>query len=148
MNALRRQNIRPQQTFERWTTRTQESPGGLARQSEPKRKPAPQSEANMCRRRKCNLKKPPLLITQHTQYCTEHPTQSRGCVLVPRTQLNKLFSNLVRQKKFVNIFFLKNHILWPSERAKKKTHILSYESKFLRHMRNMHGQRRRIHHVS
>ena len=44
MHALRRQNSRPQQTFER-----QESARELARQSEPKRKQAPQSEANMCR---------------------------------------------------------------------------------------------------
>ena len=54
------QNIRPQQTFERWTLRTQESPPELARQSEAKHKQAPQSEANVCRRRTCNLKKPPL----------------------------------------------------------------------------------------
>ena len=47
MNALRRQNVRPQQTFERWTPRTQESPHELARQSEAKRKQAPQSEANV-----------------------------------------------------------------------------------------------------
>ena len=41
----------------------------LARQSEAKRKQAPQSEANVCRRRrrKCNLKKPPLLIAQDIQ---------------------------------------------------------------------------------
>ena len=65
MNALRRQNIRPQQTFERWTPRTQESPHELARQSEAKRKQAPQSEANVCRH-KCNLKKPRLLIAQDT----------------------------------------------------------------------------------
>ena len=60
-------NIRPQQTFERCTPRTQESPHELARQSEAKRKQAPQSEANVCRRRKCNRKKPPLLIVQDTQ---------------------------------------------------------------------------------
>ena len=66
MNALQRQNGRPQQTFERWTPRTQESPRELARQNEAKRKQAPQSEANVCRRR-CNLKKPPLLIAQDTQ---------------------------------------------------------------------------------
>ena len=78
MNALRRQNIRPQQTFERWTPRTQESPRELARQS----------EANVCRRRKCNLKNPPLFIAQDTQKCTEHPTKIRGCVLVPRTQIH------------------------------------------------------------
>ena len=57
MNALRRQNIRAQQTFERLTPRTEESPRELARQSEAKRKQAPQSEANVCRRRKRNLKK-------------------------------------------------------------------------------------------
>ena len=82
MNALRRQNIRPQQTFERWTLRTQESPRELVCQSEAKRKQAPQSEANVCRQWKCNLKKNPSLIN-----CTGHPTQIRGCVLVPRTQL-------------------------------------------------------------
>ena len=52
MNALRRQNIRAQQTFERLTPRTEESLRELARQSEAKRKQAPQSEANVCRRRK------------------------------------------------------------------------------------------------
>ena len=46
MNDLRRQNSRPQQTFER-----HELPRELARQSEAKRKQAPQSEANVCRRR-------------------------------------------------------------------------------------------------
>ena len=33
-------------------------------------------------------KKPPLLIAQDTQWYTEHPTQIRGCVLVPRTQIH------------------------------------------------------------
>ena len=49
--------------------RTQESPHGLARQSEAKLKQAPQSEANVCRRRRQNAisKKPPLLIAQDTQ---------------------------------------------------------------------------------
>ena len=61
MNTLRRQSSRPQPTFER-----HESPRELARQSEAKRKQAPQSEANMCRH-KCNLKKPRLLIAQHNQ---------------------------------------------------------------------------------
>ena len=51
MNDLRRQNSRPQQTFERRTPRTHESPRELARQSKAKRKQAPQSEANVCRRR-------------------------------------------------------------------------------------------------
>ena len=67
MNTLGRQNIRPQQTFERWTPRTQESPRELAHQSEAKRKQAPQTEANVCRRRKCDLKKSFLLIAQDTQ---------------------------------------------------------------------------------
>ena len=70
MNVLRRQNSRPQQTFERWTLRTHESPRELARQSEAKRKQAPQSEANVCRH-KCNPKKPRLLIAQDTQQCKE-----------------------------------------------------------------------------
>ena len=39
----------------------------LARQSETKRKQAPQSEANVCRRRKCNLKKTLLIIAEDTQ---------------------------------------------------------------------------------
>ena len=50
MNALRRQNSRPQQTFERWMPRTHESPRELACQSEAKRKQVPQSEANVCQR--------------------------------------------------------------------------------------------------
>ena len=76
MNALRRQNSGSQLTFERLTlyegriallseglmdaedTRL-ESPRELARQSEAKRKQAPQSEANVFRH-KCNLKKPRL----------------------------------------------------------------------------------------
>ena len=52
MNDLRRQNSRPQQSFERWTPRTHESPSELALQSEAKRKQAPQREANVCRRRR------------------------------------------------------------------------------------------------
>ena len=51
MNDLRRQSSRPQQTFERWTPRKHELPNELARQSEAKRKQAPQREANVCRRR-------------------------------------------------------------------------------------------------
>ena len=47
LNDLRRQNSRPQQTFERWTPTTHKSQGELARQSEAKRKQAPQSEANV-----------------------------------------------------------------------------------------------------
>ena len=66
MNALRRKNIRPQQTFERWTPRTHESPCELVRQSEAKRKQTPQSEANVCQH-KCNPKKPRLLVAQDTQ---------------------------------------------------------------------------------
>ena len=49
--------------------RTHESPRELVRQSEAKRKQAPQSEANVCRRRRQmqSRKKPPLLITQGTK---------------------------------------------------------------------------------
>ena len=50
--------------------RTQESPRELARQSEVKRKQAPQSEANVCRH-KCNLKKPSVIN------CTGHPIMYR-----------------------------------------------------------------------
>ena len=72
MNALRRQNIRPQQTFERWTPRTQESPHELASQREAKRKQAPQSEA-MCvdDDKNANLKKSSLIN------CTGHPIMHR-----------------------------------------------------------------------
>ena len=53
-----------------------ESQSELARQSEAKRKQAPQSEANVCRprrrRRTQSPKKPPLLIAQDTHECTEH----------------------------------------------------------------------------
>ena len=52
MNDLQRQNSKPQQTFERRTPRTHESPRELTRQSEAKRKQAPQSDANVCRRRR------------------------------------------------------------------------------------------------
>ena len=53
----------------------------LVCQSEAKRKQAPHSEANVCRRRRtCNLKKTSLIN------CTEHPTQISGSILVPRTQ--------------------------------------------------------------
>ena len=63
MNGLRRQNSRPQQTFERRTPRTHESPRELEPQSETKREQEPQNEANVCPH-KCNHKKPPLLIAQ------------------------------------------------------------------------------------
>ena len=63
------QTGRPQQTFERWMLRTQESPRELVCQSEAKRKQAPQSEASVCRQWKCNLKKKrPLFIAQDTQH--------------------------------------------------------------------------------
>ena len=62
MNALRRENKRRQQTLEDARI-TRE----VVRQSEVKRKQAPQSEANVCRRRKCNLKKTSLIN------CTGHP---------------------------------------------------------------------------
>ena len=58
MYSLRRQVAVP---------RTQESPHELARQSQVKLKEAPQSEANVCRRRHEISKKPPLLIAQVTQ---------------------------------------------------------------------------------
>ena len=112
MNALRRQNIRPQQTFERWTPRTQESPHELARQSEAKRKQAPQSEANVCRRRKCNLKKTSLIN------CTGHPIMhitpntNRACILVPRTQkafqYKVLNSILFTNKKLCKIGYIQD----------------------------------------
>ena len=62
MNALRTQNSRPQQTFERWTPRTEESPHvELARPSEAKRKQMCVDDENAI------SKKPPLQIAQDTQ---------------------------------------------------------------------------------
>ena len=55
---LRRQYQTLANRFGRWTPRTQES----------NRKQAPQSGANVCRRRKWGLKKSPLLIAQDTQH--------------------------------------------------------------------------------
>ena len=69
MNALRRQNSRLQQKSERLTPKTHESPRELVRQSEAKRKQAPQSEANVCRH-KCNLKKTSLMD------CTGNPNNA------------------------------------------------------------------------
>ena len=66
MNALRRQNKRPQQTL---LMRAHESPHELVHQSEAKRKQATQREANVCRRRRQMQyrKKPPVLIAPETQ---------------------------------------------------------------------------------
>ena len=61
MNALRRQNSRPQQTFERLTPKTYESPRELGRQS----------DANVCRH-SGNLKKPRLID------CTENPNNAQN----------------------------------------------------------------------
>ena len=73
MNNLRRQNRRPQQTFERWTPRTQESPSELARQSEAERKQAPQSEPNACRRRRRRMHSRKISLIN----CTGHPIMHR-----------------------------------------------------------------------
>ena len=72
MNDLRRQNSRPQQMFERSAPRTQKSPSELARESEAKRKQAPQNEANVCRRRRMQSRK-------NLPYynCTGHPIMHR-----------------------------------------------------------------------
>ena len=63
-------NSRPQQTFERWTLRTHESPRELAHQSEAKCKQLPQSEVEVCRH-KCSLEKTSLIN------CTGHPIMHR-----------------------------------------------------------------------
>ena len=52
---------------ENFTKKLDESPRELVRRSEVKRKQAPQSEANVCRQRKYNLEKPPLLIAHDNQ---------------------------------------------------------------------------------
>ena len=56
---------RPQQTFERWTPRTHESSCELVRQSDSKRKQAPQSEANVCRHKSSPIN------------CTGHPRKHK-----------------------------------------------------------------------
>ena len=70
-------------------TRTHESPRELARQSEAKRKQAPQSEANVCRH-KCNLKKTSLIN------CTRHPIMHR----TPNTNkgLRSRTSNAIKRR--------------------------------------------------
>ena len=70
MNDLRRQNSRPQQTFDRLTPRTHKSPRELARQSEAKRKQRLKAR-QMCvdddnDNDKYNLEKTSLLIAQYT----------------------------------------------------------------------------------
>ena len=86
--------LRRQQTFERWTPRTHESPRELARQSEVKRKQAPQIEANVCRH-KCNLKKPSFI-----NY-TGHP------IMHIQQKLVVSFSCLERNKVFKIEFYHK-----------------------------------------
>ena len=68
MNDLRRQNNRPQQSFERCMPRTRESPTELALQSEAKRKQAPQSVDDDD---ECNLAKTFLIN------CTGNPIMHR-----------------------------------------------------------------------
>ena len=70
--------------------RTQELPHELARQSEAKHKQAPQSEANACRRqrRKCNLKKPPLLIARRTSNNAQNTQDKLGVVFEVREHDN------------------------------------------------------------
>ena len=126
MNALRRQNIRPQQTFERWTLRTQESPRELVCQSEAKRKQAPQSEASVCQQWKCNLKKKrPLLIAQDTQHklgvafeVRERNYRLKGIhvnIEMQITRFLKVLSQILlfQQKRLYNspwVFFLKMNL--------------------------------------
>ena len=71
MNALRRISDLSKPLKDERRQKAEESPHELARQSEAKRKQAPQSEENVCRRRlrtkMKSQKKPPLLIAQVTQ---------------------------------------------------------------------------------
>ena len=68
--------------------RTQESQRELARQSEAKRKQVPQSEANVCRRQKCNLKKNLPYKLHRTPNNAQNTQHKLGVsVLVPLTQL-------------------------------------------------------------
>ena len=102
MNALRRQNIRPQQTFERWTPRKQESPHELARQSEPKRKQAPQSEVNVCRH-KCKLKETYSIICTNPGRLKPHTKNFR---FQSSTQIRKSIRSdkTARESGFVGSF--------------------------------------------
>ena len=68
MNDLQRQNSGHEQTFARWMPRTHESPRELARQREAKCKQAPQSEGNVCRRRRQRMQS-----RKNLPYCTGHP---------------------------------------------------------------------------
>ena len=111
------QNIRPQQTFERWTPRTHELTRELAHQSEAKRKQAPQSEANVCRRRRtCNLEKTSLIN------CTGHPithrTPNTNYGLRSRTTVFRLpcysyFKN--KRLSLLNASYLFNALPWTLE---------------------------------
>ena len=103
MNALRRQNIRPQQTFERWMPRTHETTRELARQSETKRKQALQRDANVCRRRrKCNLKMTSLI--NFTGHPIRHrtPNTNKGLLVVPRTQQLRVWDRHICLQNSIN----------------------------------------------
>ena len=89
MNDLQRQNSRPQQTFERWTPRTHEWPSELARQSEAKRKQAPQIKARQLSvdddDNECNLENNNAQNTQH-KLCVAFSYLERNYVTFdPRT---------------------------------------------------------------
>ena len=100
MNDLRRQNSRPQQTFESWTPRTHESLSELARQSDAKRKQGPQSEANVCRRRRrCNLEKTSLINLHRTANNTE-TTQHKVGVAFSYLERNNYSQISVKKNHF------------------------------------------------
>ena len=103
MNDLQRQNSRPQQTVERWTPRTHEWPSELARQSEAKRKQAPQIKARqLCvddDDNECNLEKislincigPPIMHrTPNTNYALRSRTSNAIMSLSIRARFRKL----------------------------------------------------------
>ena len=147
MNDLRRQYSRPQQTFERWTPRTHESPSELARQSEAKRKQAPQSEANVCRRRRTNAISKKTSLTN----CTEHPTQIRGCNICkpeegwngqPKYCYKKqytlfeisfavVFGLLVLVSSSCFLFARKTQVFWHQSEARTAATVWNWSSKTL-----------------
>ena len=97
MNALRRfSTLLKDERFTKTSLRRQNSSRGHTNHYLSSRVKMRQNESKRLKARQmcvattttnATSKKPPLLIAQDTQKCTEHSTQIRGCVLVPRTQL-------------------------------------------------------------
>ena len=74
-------NSRPQETFEKWTPRTLESPHDLARQCEAIRKQSPQIKANVCRH-KCMLEQNPLYNCTGQSIMQRTPNTNYNAIVV------------------------------------------------------------------